>query len=278
VLADSRQSRELPFLATLLCLWGAGWVTSALTTLVFVGRAYPTSEPALMVGVDVLVSSVVGAVIVRYLLLNVLNLELSYSAILLALLAGSIADSVLRLALFAEFRHSGPAEAFPVAGLALSFVPSTVGALVSWWLLQNALRAQAPTMPVAVHLPEVAADRPNDPFGQSMAAARESALGLVAAVDIAEPASVPSLIADGMLALEAAAQRVEKTPPPGGVAPELPRRLAAATRELGDELAATADEAALTGTGGGRYRWELDNSPGVRAVRQALDELSALGY
>jgi len=41
---------------------------------------------------------------------------------------------------------------------------------------------------------------------------------------------------------------------------------------------ATADEAALTGTGGGRYRWELDNSPSLQAVRQALDELYELGY
>ena len=132
-------------------------------------------------------------------------------------------------------------------------------------------------MPVALHLPEVAADRPEDPFGQTVAAARESALGLVAAVDIAEPASVPSLIADGMLALEVAAKRVEETPPAGG-APELPRRLAAGMRQLADDLAATADEAALTGTGGGRYRWELDNSPGLQAVRQALDELYELGY
>jgi hypothetical protein len=29
--------------------------------------------------------------------------------------------------------------------------------------------------------------------------------------------------------------------------------------------------------GGGRYRWELDQSEGLRAVRQALDDFEALG-
>src|SRR6188472_4383328 len=43
VLADSRQPRELPFLPTVLCLWGAGWATSLVTAFLFVGRAYPTA-------------------------------------------------------------------------------------------------------------------------------------------------------------------------------------------------------------------------------------------
>jgi hypothetical protein len=117
-----------------------------------------------------------------------------------------------------------------------------------------------------------------NPYAECVAAARESALGLVATVDAADPASVPSLVADGMLSLEAARKRLEETAPPAHVPPELPRRLAAGMRQLADDLAATADEAALTGTGGGRYRWELDNSPSLKAVRQALDELYELGY
>src|SRR5439155_14151987 len=117
-----------------------------------------------------------------------------------------------------------------------------------------------------------------NPYAERVAAARESALGLVAAVDAAEPESVPSLVADGMLALEAARKRLEETSPPDHVPPDLPRRLAAGMRQLADELAATANEASLTGTGGGRYRWELDRSAGLQAVRQALDELQARGY
>src|SRR5947208_5962094 len=99
VLADSRQSRELPFLQTMLCLWGAGWVTSAFTSLLFVGRLYPTGgSPALMVAVNILLSAAVGAVVVRWLLRDVVGRELSYSAILLALVAGSAVGSFASLA------------------------------------------------------------------------------------------------------------------------------------------------------------------------------------
>jgi hypothetical protein len=275
VLADRRQTRELPFVPTLLCLWGAGWVTSALTTLLFAGQLYPThGSPVLMVAVNLMLSAVVGAVVVRHLLVSVVGRELSYSAILLALVAGSTAATVARLALFAQLSHSA-SPAFPVA---LSFVPSMLGAVVSWWLLQNAARAETPVPAEPSQL--VAATRVAyaNPYAERVAAARESALGLVAAVDAAEPASVTSLVADGMLSLEAARKRLEETPPPDHVPPELPRRLAEGMRQLADELAATSDEAALTGTGGARYRWELDRSPGLQAVRQALAEFHALGY
>jgi hypothetical protein len=275
VLADSRQSRDLPFLPTLLCLWGAGWVTSAVTTLMFAGQLYPThGSPALLVVVNLMLSAVVGAAVLRYLLVSVVGRELSYSAVVLALVAGSAAATVARLALFAQIRH-GASPAFP---LALSFLPSMLGAVVSWWLLQNAARVEASAPAESIPLVPAAHVAYANPYAECVAAARESALGLVAAIDAADPESVPSLVADGMLSLEAARKRLEETAPPDHVPPELPQRLAAGMRRLADDLEATANEASLTGTGGARYRWELDNSPGLQAVGQALDELYALGY
>jgi len=277
VLVDSRQSRELPFFPTLLCLWATGWVTSAVGALLVIHSAAPTGRSPVLLAVNLVLSSAIGAVVARQLLLELVGCELSYSAILLALVAGSVVSNVARLAVFAGLRHSG-SPAFPVAGIGVLLMPAMLGALVSYWLLQNALRAQP--APLANPLPHAAAMPVSfaNPYAERVAAARESTLGLVAAVDEAEPASVPSLIADGMMSLEAARKRLDEMPPPDHVPPDVPQRLTAGMAQLADELAATANEASITVTGGSRYRWELDRSAGLQAVRQALDELHALGY
>ena len=274
MLADSRQSRELPFLPTILCLWGAGWVTSAFTSLLFVGRLYLVGgPPALMVAVNILLSAAVGAVVVRWLLRDVVGRELSYSAILLALVAGSVVGTVAQLAAFAMVR-GGSSEA-----LALSFLPAVLAALVSYSLLLNAARVEAPVQaPALAPLEGASFTPPPSRYAELMTAIRESTVGLAAAVDSAEPSSVPTVIADGMIGLEVARKRLEETPPPDAVPSELPRRLALGMELLGNDLAATADEAALTTTGSGRYRWELEHSEGLCEVREALAELRQLGY
>ena len=278
MLADSRRNRELPFFPTLLCLWATGWVTSAVGALLVIHSASPTGRSPVLLAVNLVLSSAIGAVVARQLLHELVGCELAYSAILLALVAGSVVSHVTRLAVFAGLRHSG-SPAFPVAGIGVSLIPAMLGAVVSYWLLQNALRAQpAPRatgpLPGAAAMPVSFAN----PYAERVAAARESTLGLVAAVDAAEPASVPSLIADGMMSLEAARKRLEEMPPPDHVPPDVQQRLTAGMAQLADELAATANEASLTVTGGSRYRWELDRSAGLQAVRRALDELHALGY
>jgi xanthosine utilization system XapX-like protein len=274
VLAASRQNRELPFLPTLVCLWGAGWVTSAFTSLLFVGRLYPVGgSPALTVAANILLSAAVGAVVVRVLLRDVVGRELSYSAMLLALVAGSVVGTVAQLAAFAMLRGRSP------AALGLSFLPGVLGALVSYSLLSNAAHAEAPAPAPALAPLEMAASAPPTSLcAELMTAVRESTVGLVAAVDAAEPTSVPSVIADGMIGLEVARKRLEETPLPGDIPAELPRRLALGMELLSNDLAETADEAALTTTGGARYRWELQHSEGLNEVREALAELRAFGY
>ena len=94
MLADSRQPRELPFLPALLCLFAAQWAASLVSSFLFVGHVYPaTGSPADMLVIEFLLSAVVGSLVVRYLLASILDVELSYSAILLALLAGSLVST-----------------------------------------------------------------------------------------------------------------------------------------------------------------------------------------
>jgi len=244
MLADSRRPRELPFLQTLLCLWAAGWAGS-LASILFVRHAFPsTGSPADVVLLSFLLSLAVSAIAVRY---------------LLALLAGSLVAYVIQFVVFSQ-----PVDL--VTGFALSLVPGVMGALVSVWLLQNAGRREHPAI-ASVGPWEPSEPAEGKPYAQVVAAARETALGLAADVESAQPSAVPQVLADGLVGLEEAAARVERTPPPADVPPELPKRLAAAMRQLADDLLAAQ-----------RSRWDLDRSSGLHDVKQALAELDRLGY
>jgi len=314
VIAGSQQDRDLPFLPTLLCLWGAGFVTSLVTSFLFLGRVYSPSnaQSPLMVAVNLLLYAAIGAVVVHYLLLSVLDCDIPYSAVLVALVAGSVASTVAQLVLSSGLRGGGSGAALPVAGLGASVLPGLVGAVVSWWLLQNA--ASSSSSPVTVEPPHAAVDeRPvsrqvrlfDDPhagdpiasaYAETILAIRESALGLVGAVNSIPPDSVPTVIADGLVPYEAAIKRLEHAQLPGTVSPELNEQLLVGLKQLEEDLALAAEEAATTaGTrlyqrgllsgsmadvsdGGGRFRWELEQSEGLQAVKQALTDLRALGF
>ena len=133
-------------------------------------------------------------------------------------------------------------------------------------------------------------------YAETVLAVRESALGLVGTVNSVGPDSVPSVIADGLVPYEAATRRLEQAELPSAVPAALNQRLLAGLKHLEDDLALTAEDAATTaGTrmyqrgllsasmadvsdGGARYRWDLEQSEGLKAVEQALSELRALGF
>jgi hypothetical protein len=133
-------------------------------------------------------------------------------------------------------------------------------------------------------------------YAETISAVRESTLGLVGAVNSVAPASAPTVIAEGLVPYEAATRRLEQAELPGSVSADLNQRLVEALKQLEEDLALTADEAATTAgsslyqpgfltpsmadvsDGGGRYRWELEESEGLRAVKQALSDLGALGF
>jgi hypothetical protein len=133
-------------------------------------------------------------------------------------------------------------------------------------------------------------------YSETILAVRESALGLVGSVNSVPPDSVASVIADGLIPYEVATKRLEQAQLPSTVSADLNQRLVAGLKQLEEDLTLTAEEAAttagnrlyqrglLTGSmadvsdGGGRYRWELEQSEGLRTVKQALRELRELGF
>ena len=200
----------------------------------------------------------------------------------------------------------------PIAGLSASFLPSFIGAVVSWWLLQNAAGSRS-SSPLAEPPSPAVTERPapqqtrvfDDPhagdptaiaYSETILAVRESALGLVGSVNSVPPDSVASVIADGLIPYEVATKRLEQAQLPSTVSADLNQRLVAGLKQLEEDLTLTAEEAAttagnrlyqrglLTGSmadvsdGGGRYRWELEQSEGLRTVKQALRELRELGF
>jgi hypothetical protein len=274
---------------------------------------YSSSTPStVMVAANLLLSAAIGAVVVQYLLLSVVDCNIPYSATLLALVAGSVASTVARLILASSLQGGGSQPVLPIAGLGASFLPALIGAVVSWWLLQNAAGSRSPVATVeppgaAVAEPPVSRqirvfDDPHagDPtasgYSELVSAVRESALGLVGTVNSVPPDSVASAIADGLVPYEVATKRLEQAQLPSTVSPDLHQRLIAGLKQLEEDLTLTAEEAATTaGTrlyqrgllsgsmtgvsdGGGRYRWELEQSEGLRTVKQALRELRELGF
>ncbi len=312
MIADTEQHRDLPFLPTLLCLWGAGWVTSLITSVLFLGSVYSPSPSPVMVAVNILLSAAIGAIVVQYLLLSVVDCEIPYSATLVALVAGSVASTVARLILFSQLQGGGSPGLLPIAGLGASFLPALIGAVVSWWLLQNAASSPAPPTlaePQSTDLRVRAApqqtrvfDDPHagDPtasaYAETILAVRESALGLVGTVNSVDPDSVPTVIAEGLIPYEAATKRLEQAQLPSTVSAELSQRLVAGLKQLEEDLTLAAEDAATTAgsrlyqrglltasmadvsDGGARYRWDLEQSEGLRAVKQALSDLKALGF
>jgi hypothetical protein len=310
VIADRKQDRDLPFLPTLLCLWSAGSIASFVTSMVFLGRAYPPSGPSpVIVVANLLLSAAIGAVLFQLLLRSVVDYEIPYGATVVALVAGSSASTVVQFVCLHGLGGGASTALRPVA--AIPFLPSFVGGVISWWLLQNGGGPQAPS--TLVMPPSAAAEHPvsrqmqvfgdphaGDPtasaYAETISAVRESTLGLVGAVNSVAPASAPTVIAEGLVPYEAATRRLEQAELPGSVSADLNQRLVEALKQLEEDLALTADEAATTAgsslyqpgfltpsmadvsDGGGRYRWELEESEGLRAVKQALSDLGALGF
>jgi len=312
VITNIQENRDLPFLRTVICVWCTFGLASFLTSFLFVGRVYYYAYNAspVMVAADVLLVAAIGAVILEYLLRGAVDYEIPYGARFLALVAGSVASTVLGLVFLYGLEGGASIALRPFA--AITFLPSLVGAVVSWWVLQNAVGSAAPPTLVEPQSTDVrlraapqqtrifddphAGDPTASAYQETILAVRESALGLVGAVNNVHPDSVPTVIADGLIPYEAAVKRLEQAQLPSAVAAELNQRLVAGLKQLAEDLTATADEAAMTAAsrlyqrglitpsmadvsdGGARYRWDLEQSNGLKAVKQALADLKALGF
>ena len=307
--------QDLPLGPTLLCLFATSWVSSAVVSAAFAGRAYPAGVPpaAFLVGVG-LVEALVGAVVIRALLSKVVGCDISYGAAFVALAGGSLASTAFVWATSTAVQHSGNPAVVPSGGLVFGFVPAIASMAVSYWLLQlgagDRALAQAHTGRTAD--PDGASDAGADEapaldslstrlrlggasYSDLVSAARETSLSLVEAVSRGTPEEVPDQISEGLPPLQAITDKLGSATPPAAVPARLHQQLVAGMTQLQEDLVDTASSAASTAEdhitqrgwllpssvdvsdGGTRYRWELSQSEGLKRVREALGELNTLG-
>ncbi len=312
--AARTSSRDLPLAPTLLCLLGAGWVSSAVVSSAFVrGGTSAVSPFAVLVGSG-LVEALVGAVVIRFLLIRVVGLDISYGSAFVALAGGSLVSNGIIWATSTATQHSGAPGVVPSGGLAFSLLPALAGVGVSYWLLQIGARART-TTPThtwtdspsgrasdawadeapAQNAPQARRAVGGSSYDELVSAARETSLGLVESVSRVTPAEVPDLIMEGLPTLQAIAASLESATAPVAVPARVHEQLISGLKQLQDDLVETSASAVATtnntmtqrgwllprsvdvSDGGTRYRYELSLSQGMKMVREALSELYNLG-
>jgi hypothetical protein len=122
-----------------------------------------------------------------------------------------------------------------------------------------------------------------------------AALGLEAAIDQTDPHAVPDLVSEELPQLESLTKQLDEADCPAearGARDALVRGLRTFQQDLMDVseeafLAASQGDAYQSGLlsasvswtgGGGRMRWELSQSQGLAAVKEALAELKVGGF
>jgi len=317
VTAARPSSRELPLLPTLLCLLGAGAVSSLVATAVLNegSNAFVLgNSPFALLAIDGLLTSLMGAVVIRPLLKSVVDCEVSYGAAFVALAGGSLVTIAFTWATSSAVQQSGNPGVIPTGGILFSFAPALLSTAVSYWLLQRAVRGRE-TAATGVEQPgdssrvsgSWADDAPTrtsqetqwgfagKSFDELVSAAREASLNLVDAASRADPADVPDLIIEGLPIIQAITEQLQDSTPPMAVPGRLNEQLTAGLNQLQEDLLDTARSAAQTAgnratqrgwvlprsvdvsDGGARYRWERSLSPGLKMVKEALAELNGLG-
>jgi hypothetical protein len=316
VTAARSSARDLPLAPTLLCLFATGWVSSFVVAAASAGHAYPASVPplAFLLG-EGLVEALVGAVVIRILLKNVVGCDIPYGSAFAALAGGSLVRNAFVWATSPSVQHGGSSGVLPTGGLVLfTVVPALASMGVSYWLLQLGFRERvttpSPPRPPAERgrvsddwADEAPAQRSTQTrwgfggasYDELVSAARETSLGLVEVASRADPADVPDRISEGLPTLQSITANLEKTTPPVAVAASVHAHLISGLQQLQEDLVDTAASAAITANtrvtqrgwllpssvdvsdGGSRYRWELSQSPGLKMVRETLSELYTLG-
>jgi hypothetical protein len=285
VIDARRQPLDLPLVATLLCLYGAGWIGGIAGMLLGGGPASVATAqgrswlvPMLVVQ---LVSAVVGAIAFRYLIRIMAGCEVRLGAAIAALVAGALVRTFGEYVLVPAL-DGFPDSAAPAAGL-VWIALGLVATFVSYLVLQYAYSLRAakrPLDPYLVPYSDVVPDEQSAPpspeqtsYDECVDAVRETSAGLVEAASRAHRDEVAAVILNGLPYLEAATEALQRATPPAHVPLGLHRELidgAAAARE---ELLTAAREAAL----GADSRLQLAGSEGMLETRQALHALAELG-
>jgi hypothetical protein len=132
-------------------------------------------------------------------------------------------------------------------------------------------------------------------YGKLVSEASGCALGLEEAINETSPRTVPELVAEELPHLQALTEHLEKTECPVEVK-QAHERLVGGLRTFQDELMDVSEEASIAASqgdvyqsgllfshidvveSGGRMRWELAQSHGLAAVREALRDLNSAGF
>ena len=307
--------RNLPLVPTLLCLLAAAWVSSAVASAAFAALAHPAiaASPLVLLVGEGLVGALVGAVVIRALLNNVVGCEISYGPAFIAVAAGSLVGNAVVWATSTALQHNG-SPAVPIGGLVFGFATAITSMAVSYWLLQRGVRDRAAVQPhtgrtadpdgasaawaddtPARHASQTTWGLGGASYDNLVSAAREASLGVVDAASRTTPAEVPNVISEGLSRLQSITANLESTTPPVAVPARVHRQLVCGMKHLQVDLVDTAASAVSTAAdritqrgwllptsvdvsdGGARYRWELSMCEGLKMVKEALSELNALG-
>ena len=304
MIADRPHPQTLPLLPAFLCVLAAGWATTVVFQLQgpWATRLAAFADPQLASLGLTLVGALVGAWAVRVLLRGVCGFAIPYWRAYGALVAGDLVGLALVVALLGWARHTAgsvAADALPEL-----FGPQLLGLLLTVYLIQRHATPLGHRAPAArgelFERPELA-PRPRsgvderDLYDEIVSAARDSSLGLVDLALRVPPAEASNVIANGLLGLGASIKALEERACPVPELAECHASLVQALKRLQDDLVEAAAEAARSASDrllergavlpsmadvsdqGARYRWSLSQSAGLKAVKDALDELGRHG-
>jgi predicted aconitase with swiveling domain len=259
---------ELPLVPALLCIYGAGAVSSIVAAL-WLSSLNSRGASALPVTLaQALLSAAVGAIALRALLPQVTGFAVSLGAAFVALSGGAIVSSAAAVVAAQASAHSSS----PPATVALSLGTWLAGALIAIGVLQRRATAVVPVATAslasdALAATIVAADKDRgDAAGSYATAARaacETALSLVAAVERSEPAHVAAAVVGGLPLLQAATERLAGLSSAG----EPGAGLGAALQQLLAQLVEVAGNPGLN-------VFDLSESSAVAAIRAVLRDLA----
>lgn len=264
---------------TVLCLYGASWIESVAGTMIGAGPASVsgTQAPVVTLLIVPLISALVGAVAVRYLLRSVIGCEITLGSAIVALVTGELAATLLLILLGMAVRDSGVLAA--TGAQRAWFLPGLFGTFVSYQVLQRAQplwprsRSLEPYLDRAADEVEPLPTFEDASYDQCVGAVRETSAALANAAIRAERDDVADVILNGLRYMDAATEALGRSAPPAKVPPRLQGELIEAVRVLREDIVESGREAAL---GNDHYRWRLSDSEGMRKIRAALRELAQL--
>jgi len=290
-----------PFLMTALCLVASGWVGAAFVSFVsFAQRG--GAGLGVWIGYSTLLSAVVGGFVLRAMLPRVTGVEIAYGWAVAALGAGSLVGNLFQAAVQRYIaRHAATAAPIVFFDPIVMLGFTALSLLVSYWVIVvtgHGPRGRPPAFASRPGLPSagISSTRPHaDTLGAELIRTQDSVTETCIAISRAPAAAIPGYVTEAMLELATCANTLRAgraSDPNVRAAVSLLvnglDRFQCALADIADDAAAYGSDAIIatgllfptirdTGDGGSRVRYELDHADGLATIREALEQLRALG-